>query len=165
MRAAKPEPINRKPPNRKLRGQRPFFGTGTAGGGEWWSTKLPLRRQALRAWFRGGCQTWTARAAVSLPVFLAEIRWLLLGRALQAWRSTRKAGAECPSHYQGADIFTKACIDKVVLNRNLHTLGMFLPGYLQEYLAQPTQPCLKPPAVSGGGYAWNQVQNPASIGS
>ena len=25
-------------------------------------------------------------------------------------------------------------------------LGMFLPGYLQEYLAQPTQPCLKPPA-------------------
>ena len=46
----------------------------------------------------------------------------------------------CPSHYQGADIFTKACIDKVVWNRNLHTLGMFLPGYLQEYLAQPTQP-------------------------
>ena len=55
----------------------------------------------------------------------------------------------CPSHYQGADIFTKACIDKVVWNRNLHTLGMFLPGYLQEYLAQPTQPCLKPPAAPG----------------
>ena len=55
----------------------------------------------------------------------------------------------CPSHYQGADIFTKPCIDKVVWNRNLHTLGMFLPGYLQEYLAQPTQPCLKPPAAPG----------------
>ena len=50
---------------------------------------------------------------------------------------------------QGADIFTKACVDKVVWNRNLHTLGMFLPGYLQEYLAQPTQPCLKPPAAPG----------------
>ena len=75
----------------------------------------------------------------------------------------------CPSHYQGADIFTRACIDKVVWNRNLHTLGMFLPGYLQEYLAQPTQPCLKPPAAPGlpplRGYAWNQVQNPVSIGS
>ena len=52
----------------------------------------------------------------------------------------------CPSHYQGGDIFTKACVDKVVWNRNLHTLGMFLPGYLQEYLAQPTLPSTKPPA-------------------
>ena len=74
----------------------------------------------------------------------------------------------CPSHYQGADIFSKACIDKVVWSRNLHTLGMFLPGYLQEYLAQPTQPCLKTPAAPGLPplrYAWNQVQNPVSIGS
>ena len=55
----------------------------------------------------------------------------------------------CPSHYQGADISTKACIDKVVWNRNLHTLGMFLAGYLQEYLTQPTQPCLKLPAATG----------------
>ena len=46
----------------------------------------------------------------------------------------------CPSDYQGADILTKACVDKTVWNKNLHTLGMFKQGFLQSYLSHPTQP-------------------------
>ena len=53
----------------------------------------------------------------------------------------------CPSDYQGADILTKACVDKIVWSKNLHTLGVFKQGFLQSYLSHPTQPVHIPPAA------------------
>ena len=52
----------------------------------------------------------------------------------------------CPSHYQGADILTKACVDKVTWGRNLQTLGMFNPGFLEKFISHPTLPDVKPAA-------------------
>ena len=52
----------------------------------------------------------------------------------------------CPSHYQGADILTKACVDKVTWGRNLQTLGMFNPGFLEKFISRPTLPVIKPAA-------------------
>ena len=52
----------------------------------------------------------------------------------------------CPSHYQGADILTKACVDKVTWGRNLQTLGMFNPGFLEKFISHPTLPVVKPAA-------------------
>ena len=52
----------------------------------------------------------------------------------------------CPSHYQGADILTKACVDKVTWGRNLQTLGMFNPGLLEKFISHPTLPVVKPAA-------------------
>ena len=53
----------------------------------------------------------------------------------------------CPSDYQGADILTKACVDKIVWSKNLHMLGMFKQGFMQSYLSHPTQPVHVPPAA------------------
>ena len=52
----------------------------------------------------------------------------------------------CPSHCQGADILTKACVDKVTWGRNLQTLGMFNPGFLDKFISHPTLPVVKPAA-------------------
>ena len=52
----------------------------------------------------------------------------------------------CPSHYQGADILTKACVDKVTWGRNLQTLRMFNPGFLEKFISHPTLPVVKPAA-------------------
>ena len=52
----------------------------------------------------------------------------------------------CPSHDQGADILTKACVDKVTWGRNLQTLGMFNPGFLEKFISHPTLPVVKPAA-------------------
>ena len=52
----------------------------------------------------------------------------------------------CPSHYQGADILTKACVDKVTWGRNLQTLGMFNPGFLEKFISHPALPVVKPAA-------------------
>ena len=64
----------------------------------------------------------------------------------------------CPSHYQGADILTKACVDKVTWGRNLQTLGMFNPGFLEKFISHPTLPVVKPAAPVLPPITWKPIK-------
>ena len=68
----------------------------------------------------------------------------------------------CPSDYQGADILTKACVDKIVWSKNLHTLGMLKQGFMQSF-PTPPNPCVILLLLllfhQSGGFALNPILN------